>query len=233
MMGMTWRTCKRILELLPGCLFWCEGFSSQCSQQPLPATAPEVCLPRTRSMKMKRKECMANMYSKSNMASSPHSYFQPQVVWEEKLRPSTNAWPTCCLWNAISPIQFPHGLVEMQAVLCNPQIHSHVNPREQILHAPCHQRLLGHNPRLFWGLCATGILTIPLQKQNNSILFPKTMLTVKKLCFYKFLPLLFYTTVVFLFKGVGAPFFLCVIPNMCLIAKGKIDHTSKTACPCL
>ena len=63
----------------------------------LPPTAPEVCLLCTRSMKMKRKECMANMYLKSNMASSPHSYFQPQVVWEEKLRPSTNAWPTFCL----------------------------------------------------------------------------------------------------------------------------------------
>ena len=201
MMGMTWRTCKRILELLPGCLFWCEGFSSQCSQQLLQKSVCHV------QEAWRWKECMASVYLKLNMASS-HLYFQPQVVWEEKLRPSTNAWLTCCLWNAISPIQFPHGLVEMQAVLCNPQIHSHVNPREQILHAPCHQRLLGHNPRLFWGLCATGILTIPLQKQNNSILFPKTMLTVKKLCFYKFLPLLFYTTVVFLFKGVGAPFFL-------------------------
>ena len=54
-------------------------------------------LPRTRSMKMKRNECRASVYLKSNMASSPHLYFQPQVVWEEKLRPSTNAWPTCCL----------------------------------------------------------------------------------------------------------------------------------------
>ena len=45
-------------------------------------------------------------------------------------------------------IQFSHGLVEMQAVLRNLQICSHVHPREQILHAPCHQRLLGHSPRL-------------------------------------------------------------------------------------
>ena len=64
-----------------------------------PATAPEVCLPCTRSMKMKIKEHMA-VCSKLNMASSPLLYFQPQVVWEEKHRPSTNAWPTCCLWNA-------------------------------------------------------------------------------------------------------------------------------------
>ena len=151
-------------------LFWCEGFSPQCSQQLLQKS---VCHIQEAWI---WKECMASVYLKLNMASSPHLYFQPQVVWEEKLRPSTNAWPTCCLWNAMSPIQFPHGLVEMQAVLRNPQIHSHVHPREQILHAPCHQRLLGHSPRLFWELCATGILTIPLQKQSNSILFPKLCL---------------------------------------------------------
>ena len=36
-------------------------------------------------------------------------------------------------------LQFPHGLIEMQAVLCNPQICSDVHPNEQILHASCIQ----------------------------------------------------------------------------------------------
>ena len=91
----TWCTRKRILEHLPECLFDVRFFTPM-----LPATAPEVCVPCTRSVKMKRKECMASVYLKSNMTSSPHLYFQPQVVWEEKHKPSKYAWPTFCLWNA-------------------------------------------------------------------------------------------------------------------------------------
>ena len=82
---------------------------------------------------------MASVYSKLNMASSPHLYFQPQVYGKR----STD-FPQMLGRPVVSEMQhakhFPHGLVKIQAVLRNPQICGLVHPREQILHAPCHQR---------------------------------------------------------------------------------------------
>ena len=74
-------------------LMW--GFSTPM----LPATAPEVCLLHTRNMKMKRKEHMASVYLKLNMAFLPA--YTLNLVWEEKHKPSTSAWLTCCLWNVM------------------------------------------------------------------------------------------------------------------------------------
>ncbi len=48
-------------------------------------------------------EHMASEYSKSSMVSSPHLYFQHQEAWEEKHRPSTNAWLTCFPSNVAYP----------------------------------------------------------------------------------------------------------------------------------
>ena len=118
------------------------------------------------------------------------------MVWKEKHRLSTNAWPTC-LWNVTCPI-VPSWVGWDASCLRNPQIWG---LREQILHALCHQRLLRHSPRLLWGVCATGILTVSHQEQNKSILFPKLDILQKKIVV--FLPLLFYTTVVFLIKGLA------------------------------
>ena len=119
------------------------------------------------------------------------------MVWKEKHRLSTNAWPTCCLWNVTCPI-VPSWVGWDASCLRNPQIWG---LREQILHALCHQRLLRHSPRLLWGVCATGILTVSHQEQNKSILFPKLDILQKKIVV--FLPLLIYTTVVFLIKGLA------------------------------
>ena len=45
-----------------------------------------------------KKEHMASVYLILNIAEHLlHFFSQPQVVWEEKHKPSTNAWPTCCL----------------------------------------------------------------------------------------------------------------------------------------
>ena len=141
----------------------------------LPATAPEVCLPRTRSVKMKTKECMASVYLKSNMVSSPHLYFQPQVVWEEKLRPSTNAWPTC--WSLKHDVPYSSLMGWLRCKLSFAILRSAVmcirRSRSSMHHAI---RDSLDSPRLFWGLCATGILTIPHQEQNKSILFSKVCL---------------------------------------------------------
>ena len=50
-----------------------------------------------------KKRAYASVYSKSSMASSPHSYFQLQEAWVEKHKPFTNAWPTCSLSNVTWP----------------------------------------------------------------------------------------------------------------------------------
>ena len=48
-----------------------------------------------------------SVYLKSSMASSPHLYFQHQEAWEEKHKPSTNAWLTCFPSNVMCPTAPP------------------------------------------------------------------------------------------------------------------------------
>ena len=69
------------------------------------------------------------------------------MVWEEKYK-QLQMLGRHAVSEMRHVVEFPHGLIEMQVVLCNPQICSDVHLSEQILHASCIQRLLLQNPRL-------------------------------------------------------------------------------------
>ena len=140
--------------------------------------------------------CLSDHGRRCSPRNSWHVRYE--VVWEEKHRLSTNAWPTCCLWNMTCPT-VPSWVGWDTSCLRNPQIWG---PREQILHALCHQRLLRHSPRLVWGLCATGILTVSHQEQNNS----KTWHTAEKMLFvYIFTSSVLYNCSFFI-KGLAPPY---------------------------
>ena len=152
----------------------------------LPATAPEVCPPHTRSIKMKGKQ--HGQY----ILETKHGVFTPLILSSYGGMGSEAQTFYKRLANLLSTwcaIQYSHGLPEMQAVFCLPQICSHVHPREQILHAPHHQRPLWHSPHLQRTVCHRNSDLIPLNSSTTMNKFPKLSILQKYLLFCISLPL--------------------------------------------